>query len=345
MTMTMKKQSAKDKNNNNQDILSLLFNGFDGGGTLAISMHKSLICSSARQGSVQVWVLDNGGGGDAQLQIMPQGTMKALEGTVVTCLELDDEYLWVGTADGRVQAYSYSSSTMPLTLQTKPELEWSFDGNAILSLSLTPNLGYGVVCTSNNDVHMFSMDDDDEEDVFSWKPQRLTMNGFDHAQTATLVESSQGGAALVCGTKDGALIVQHVDLETNYEPKMIEHDYVMQPQHTGPIQCLTSPTPGLLITGGQDGCIRMWNVGEDETYYLYQFIGYKVWLGSMWTDGKRLLSDGADNTIVLHDFSNQIDRNGLEDELMDIFADEDDDEDDFYDDFDGDEEDDEDGDY
>ena len=30
---------------------------------------------------------------------------------------------------------------------------------------------------------------------------------------------------------------------------------------------------------------------------------HQVWLGSICTDGQRLVSDGADNKIVIHDFS------------------------------------------
>jgi hypothetical protein len=31
--------------------------------------------------------------------------------------------------------------------------------------------------------------------------------------------------------------------------------------------------------------------------------GYKVWLGSVCCDGRRLVSDGRDNCILVHDFS------------------------------------------
>lgn len=38
---------------------------------------------------------------------------------------------------------------------------------------------------------------------------------------------------------------------------------------------------------------------------LYGLAGYKVWLGSINTDadGSKLVSDGADNRLVVHDFS------------------------------------------
>ena len=36
---------------------------------------------------------------------------------------------------------------------------------------------------------------------------------------------------------------------------------------------------------------------------LYGIGGYKVWLGSVETDGTHLVADGSDNTVIVHDFS------------------------------------------
>jgi WD40 repeat protein len=55
------------------------------------------------------------------------------------------------------------------------------------------------------------------------------------------------------------------------------------------------------LTGGLDGTLRLWDT--DVKKFLYQFVGYKVWLGSLYTDGERIVTDGADNTIIMHDFS------------------------------------------
>jgi WD40 repeat protein len=50
-----------------------------------------------------------------------------------------------------------------------------------------------------------------------------------------------------------------------------------------------------------DGTLRIWDLSLEK--FVYQFVGYKVWLGSVWTDGDRIVSDGADNTLIVHDFS------------------------------------------
>jgi WD40 repeat protein len=110
----------------------------------------------------------------------------------------------------------------------------------------------------------------------------------------------------------------------------------LRPSHRNLVMALSSPSPGLILTGSQDGTIRVWNCSyyrneeagnniihddddEEEAYYddigvldkrpkcLYALTGYKAWLGSMFTNGKKLITDGSDNTIVSHDFSGEDD--------------------------------------
>ena len=35
---------------------------------------------------------------------------------------------------------------------------------------------------------------------------------------------------------------------------------------------------------------------------LYALSGYKVWLGSVFANNRKLVSDGADNTVIVHSF-------------------------------------------
>ena len=116
------------------------------------------------------------------------------------------------------------------------------------------------------------------------------------------------------------------------------------PPHSGMVVSLTGCRQnGLLVSGAQDGTLRVYDfcyedaATEDEiggnssnnfdvefsTEYdamqdeppqveihpviLYQLAGYKIWLSSICVDekGLRLITDGADNTVVVHDFSGQ----------------------------------------
>ena len=102
----------------------------------------------------------------------------------------------------------------------------------------------------------------------------------------------------------------------------------IRPKHMGPVVSLASPSPGLFVSASHDGTMRVWDcaVGEsddeddlddddDETSeitsgqpklkmpkVLYALSGYKVWLGSVFANNRKLVSDGADNTVIVHSF-------------------------------------------
>jgi WD40 repeat protein len=287
-------------------VLRILYSGYDGGGTIAIAMYKNLICSAGRQGGVQIWRFD-----DQNPRLISQGNMQALEGKFVTCLKLDEDYLWVARSDGRLQAFAHRSPELPLALQIEPEFDWQFD-SAILSLSLSPEIGYGVVTTASGCVELFSMEDD-ESVVSSWMPPldsgifRQSANSYILA--SEIVPTKEGGYIVACGSTDGSLHLQPLrwtkGMLDEDEPFKMDKATECKPKHRGPLKCLASPSPGLLLSAGQDGSMRLWNITEDDPSYVYQFVGYKVWIGSLWTDGKRIVSDGADNTIVMHDFASE----------------------------------------
>jgi hypothetical protein len=113
----------------------------------------------------------------------------------------------------------------------------------------------------------------------------------------------------------------------------------VRPNHLGPVVAMASPSPGLLVTGSHDGTMRVWdcslyrtNKDEDDNEddededdeeqddntnlvkhnkgsrdpkrprVLYALSGYKVWLGSIFANDRKLVSDGADNSIIVHSF-------------------------------------------
>jgi WD40 repeat protein len=104
----------------------------------------------------------------------------------------------------------------------------------------------------------------------------------------------------------------------------------IRPKHMGPVVSLASPSPGLFVTASHDGTMRVWDcvLGEDEEdevddeeddtaemaserptgtklkmpKVLYALSGYKVWLGSVFANDRKLVSDGADNTVIVHSF-------------------------------------------
>lgn len=78
------------------------------------------------------------------------------------------------------------------------------------------------------------------------------------------------------------------------------------PSHSGMVVALTEQEHGLLLSGAQDGTVRIWDMAkaaDGGPKCLYGFGGYKVWLGSVATDSKRLVADGSDNAVLVHDFT------------------------------------------
>ena len=296
---------------NLEQTLRLLYGSFDGGGTLAVAFSGSRICLANRAGGVQVWAHDP----DSKL-LVSQGSIEALEGILVVSLQLDDEYLWVGTADGHLQSYPLDDE-LPLALHKSPECSWKLS-SALVSMHVDSELGCAVASTAFGKVELVSLEDDESGLPFaSFTPpfdsmERKSSNAF--VQSCTFVahsEVSKGTSAapiqqysVVCGGNDGSLFQQRLRLDEfgNVDTKKPFQKPLKayESRHLASVRCLSSPRPGIVVSGGQDSSVRVWDV--DEMTFLYQFVGYKVWLSSIWSDGVRIVSDGADNTIVVHDF-------------------------------------------
>ena len=91
---------------------------------------------------------------------------------------------------------------------------------------------------------------------------------------------------------------------------------VLKPRHVDSrVNGLVSPAPDLVVSVDQDGAMLMSNVRTNECLYQlgggrYQLGEHKVWINNVWTDGRRLVSVGSDNTIVVHDVGGAPTQNG-----------------------------------
>jgi WD40 repeat protein len=157
--------------------------------------------------------------------------------------------------------------------------------------------------------------------------ERKASNAFclDAAIVKLATPTNETSYSIVCGGNDGSLYVQPLQVQrktysdsptttfssssslSTIELSLTRPLFSLRPFHTGAVMAVTSPTnaPGLVATASQDGTLRMYEVGlrADESRCLYQFAGYKVWVGSLCVaDGNKLFTDGADNTVIMHDF-------------------------------------------
>ena len=319
-----------------RQTLRLILGNYDGGGTLSIALQGSLICEGGRSGGVRVWRII----GAESNRLISQGSIPAMKGLLATCMHLDKENgdrLWVGTHTGEVHAFRLDDPLKPLALQTQPQQTWRFgqnSGSCIMSLQFSSEFNCGVATLAGGSIHLFStapVANDAETSSQGEATTDATAIGvmsppFDSTERrsansyptqACLIRTKQSpgndddddddscGLAIVCGGSNGSMYYQNIalsdDNEIDAERPFREPMQSMGQGHLGGlIKGMVSPFVNTLVTLGQDGSMRVWDLQQRKPYYSFQ--GYKVWAGSLWTDGQRLVSDGVDNSILMHDF-------------------------------------------
>jgi WD40 repeat protein len=284
------------------NALAYLRGAHDGGGTLAVAVRNGLVVDARRSRGVHLHRLSK-----RSFDYLGTALPKALVTSLKFSSNADNDYLWVGTADGSVLAMSVHE-TEPILRQ---QLEFNVK-STVTSLSVNDDLDCVVATTACGSGTVYVIDLQ-EEQMYSFSPpfdNRKRSTRHTVCLCAEIVKHShkhnnEDSYSVVCGANDGSLWAQQLHLDKNgclqSDSPWKDSIVAIQPSHFGPVQSLTSPQPGLFATVGQDGKMRMWDLQERKL--LFQYIGYKVWIGSLWTDGRRLISDGADNTVVMHDFS------------------------------------------
>mmetsp|Transcript_14230 Transcript_14230/g.32342 ORF Transcript_14230/g.32342 Transcript_14230/m.32342 type:complete len:467 (-) Transcript_14230:177-1577(-) len=302
--------------------MRFLFGNYDGGGTLSIAFQDSLICEGGRKGGVRVWRTN-----PTSNRLVSQGSIPAMEGLLATCLHIDDnDRLWVGTHKGEVHCYRLDDPFQPLALQTKPYKSWTFGRrmSCVMSLELCVEFSCGVATLAGGSVEFFSTNENEAVGLASLYPpfdsmERRPANIYPSQASFVLSKKNKNsddisGLSIVCGGSDGSMYSQSISL-TNYNQDIDRDRPFQEPLEPmgqghpggGIIKAMVSPTYDMLVSLGQDGCMKVWDMQKRTPFY--HFAGYKVWTGSLWTDGRRIASDGVDNTVLLHDFA------GSDDEL------------------------------
>ena len=361
------------------EAMSKLFGKYDGGGVIAVAVSGDIVVSSGREGGVHVFHIDGeeqsyykgSRGGSAKTTVVSlrsEGKIRPLDSTLVTSLAFDkDGLLWTAGYDGYVRAFEYDSKDIPLVLQREPFYEFDL-GAEVLSVSIDNEIGCGVAATTSGTVFLFSLDEG--EVIGEWTPfgKGVGKRKREYARSAMIHKNDDQSDtqdavwSVFCGGSEGSLYQRKLNVDRiGYidERKPFAKDEALRgrlrPSHSDAILDLASPGTGIILSGSQDGTIRVWDTSyyknehldtgviisvddgneEDEAEYddvggidrrpkcMYALSGYKVWLGSVITDGKRLISDGADNTIIVHNFSGEDDATEgyfLEDDDMEDFS-------------------------
>lgn len=192
-------------------------------------------------------------------KLIPLGTLKGLEKTIVTCLKFDSKQrLWASAYDGRTRAYDVSKcndSNFRISVQ-KPVFQADFT-DSVLDMHLCEELNVGACATSDGGVALFSL----KTGAFICGIMLFEVA----ARSVLILKQTNGSYAILCGGSNGA--IHHIPLNVDLETKRVDEDNpfdvlestdtAMTPKHTGPVLCLASQnegiTKGMFISGGQDG--------------------------------------------------------------------------------------------
>jgi WD40 repeat protein len=200
--------------------------------------------------------------------------------------------------------------------------------DSVLDMHLCEEIQIGVCATADGGAALFHMNDGQ---FFGG----IILSQVSARSVLILKHRNPMDYSVLCGTSDG--VIHSLQLNIHAETAIIHEenpfrvsettDTAIKPRHVGPVMCMTSPGDGIFVSGGQDGALRVWycldesisSSGTDDgitskkepietdnirqTKCMYALTGYKLWLGSACTDGKRLVSDGGENSIVVRDFS------------------------------------------
>lgn len=201
----------------------------------------------------------------------------------------------------------------------------------ILSLDVCEELEMVATAHANGNVCIYSVRDDDSGDddgyalLGMWNPFTASKGGKSHARSVAFVSNESKQWSIVVGGGNGELWLQDIHsslvepstatLDGNEQPAtetpnmqlfMENSVQAIKPNHNGPVIGLASRPDGLIVSIAHDGILRVTQTFPTPKA-LFGLAGYKVWVGSVCIDseGKRLISDGRDDVVVVHDFSKE----------------------------------------
>jgi len=238
---------------------------------------------------------------------------------VITCLKFDSVgRLYMGGNDGLLRMVSFGNNDGGEDIEMNVKVISTAEQviSPILSLDICEDLDMVASAHANGNIFIYINKDDDGEEgshlLGTWNPFRDTNNPSHARSVAFMAGHHSGGLSIIAGGGNGEMWIQEIDPSSysssgNTETiSMFKENTLMQikPSHQGPVISMATRPGGILVSAGHDGMLRVTQI-QNTPRPLYGLGGYKVWIGSICIDreGKRLLSDGRDDVLVVHDFS------------------------------------------
>jgi len=319
-----------------------LYGEYDGGGVLSVAMYgTNFVASSGREGGVKLFKLMGDEGeltfvGDVPSLKRP---LPGVTPILVTCLKFDSlGRLFMGGQDGFLRMVTFADDVdeMQVTLVSSPRQQQLQQlqqlPSPVLSLDISEELEMVATAHANGNICVHSTNQDHRNSnnnnclLGVWNP----FTASSHARSVAFVSGGEDEQddplwGIVAGGGNGELWMQEIDpsyiltttsaamtndnrdvAATTTIPLFKENSIQqIEPNHQhGAVLSMAARPGGILVSTGHDGMLRMTQLWPTPKA-LYGLGGYKVWIGNVCIDseGKRLLSDGRDDVVVVHDFS------------------------------------------
>ncbi|KAK1736896.1 WD40 repeat domain-containing protein [Skeletonema marinoi] len=335
-------------------LKGLLYGEYDGGGVLDVAMHgTNFVASAGREGGVKLFkyidgsvpnVLEYVGSVPTLIRPLPGTTP-----TIVTSVRFNSlGQLFVGGNDGYLRMITFPNDFFGMDFEEmksevdnmtvtiiKEEEKVQQPPSPILSFDVCEELETVATAHANGNVCFYSVRDDDSHHALlgTWNPFTSAEGGKSHARSVAFVTNESKQWSIVAGGGNGEMWLQDIHSSvieasggnnnkqpTTDKPNMqlfVENSVqAIKPNHQGPVIGLASRPGGIIVSIAHDGILRITQTFPTPKALL-GLGGYKVWVGSVCIDseGKRLISDGRDDVVVVHDFSKEPEVNNDEGDL------------------------------
>mmetsp|Transcript_12855 Transcript_12855/g.38275 ORF Transcript_12855/g.38275 Transcript_12855/m.38275 type:complete len:403 (-) Transcript_12855:10-1218(-) len=260
--------------------LEALHGEYDGGGVVALCLAGSYCASGGREGRVKVHRVAAG----PSLETCATVELSAKSPVSAVALSEDARQLYACNLDGTVARFDANAGRDEWTVA------WLFKKpSAALALALDERRGALVV---GGPAETAAFDVDSSAPLCSWPASGRSLAIAED----TVYAGGQDGGLTRRGLAEGDAFALAPEPQDGSSPALM-------PRHGGAIVSIGLTPDGLLCSAARDGTLRIWDVSKrGEEKALFGFGGYKVWLGSLACDSNTLITDGSDNTIIMHDF-------------------------------------------